>query len=487
MLSDLALQRIIFGLNVKQRRSQLGLSFAELSERTNIAISYLNEIEKGKKFPKQKKMSDLAKGLDTDPASLSEISLPEKLKPLSFLLESNFLKEIPFDLFGIEIGKIVEIVSNAPIKVAAFLSAIVELSRNYAVGERHFYLIAMRAYQELHDNSFPEIDEIAIRLRKKHFGKKVHLEVSDLVDVLYKEYGVKTNLNSLADEEDLDSLRSLYLPRKKLLKLNKKLQKDQQLHQLAKEIGFHALQKKNRPYSNSLLEISSFEEVLTNFQAGYFSVSFLIEVDSFEKTVDELAALNEWNPGRINELFNSFNVSPETLCRRLNFILQKRSIKNVFFMRFSMGDGLNVKMDKELHLNRKNNIYARVGETYCKRWSGIYAVEKIEPTEGVTVSTQISRYYNTDTRYFVFSIVKPPCKVRPKPISISFGILIDEASTSYFKFLNDKNIPEKVVNHTCERCELNTCEERGAAAIHIQKKQQRKSILNAINQAIAEK
>jgi transcriptional regulator with XRE-family HTH domain len=43
------LQRIIFGLKVRQFRQEKGWNFEELSNRTGISISYLNEIEKYRK------------------------------------------------------------------------------------------------------------------------------------------------------------------------------------------------------------------------------------------------------------------------------------------------------------------------------------------------------------------------------------------------------------------------------------------------------
>lgn len=45
-------QKIIFGLKVKQLRQAKALSFGEFAERTKMSMSYLNEIEKGKNFPK---------------------------------------------------------------------------------------------------------------------------------------------------------------------------------------------------------------------------------------------------------------------------------------------------------------------------------------------------------------------------------------------------------------------------------------------------
>ena len=58
--------KILFGLKVKQLRVKKGLSFAELSQKTGISVSYLNEIEKGKKYPKRDKIRGLADVLNAD-------------------------------------------------------------------------------------------------------------------------------------------------------------------------------------------------------------------------------------------------------------------------------------------------------------------------------------------------------------------------------------------------------------------------------------
>jgi transcriptional regulator with XRE-family HTH domain len=57
-------ERILFGLKLKQLRQKKNLSFAELAAETGMSISYLNEIEKGKKFPKEEKLDKLAAALE---------------------------------------------------------------------------------------------------------------------------------------------------------------------------------------------------------------------------------------------------------------------------------------------------------------------------------------------------------------------------------------------------------------------------------------
>ena len=53
--------KIIFGLKVKKLRAQKGYTFHQLAEKCGISVSYLNEIENGKKYPKGEKITELAK------------------------------------------------------------------------------------------------------------------------------------------------------------------------------------------------------------------------------------------------------------------------------------------------------------------------------------------------------------------------------------------------------------------------------------------
>ncbi|MEO0877675.1 MAG: helix-turn-helix transcriptional regulator, partial [Bacteroidota bacterium] len=93
-------QRIIFGLKIKQLRQEKGLSFAELAKATGMSVSYLNEIEKGKKFPKGDKISVLATTLNIEEEILLSTEMGPRLAPVKELLQSNFLNELPLDLFG---------------------------------------------------------------------------------------------------------------------------------------------------------------------------------------------------------------------------------------------------------------------------------------------------------------------------------------------------------------------------------------------------
>src|SRR3546814_21042139 len=60
--SELALT---LGSNCKKRRAELGMSQAELAERSGVAASHLSHIEQGKAHPTLEVLQQLAEGLQT--------------------------------------------------------------------------------------------------------------------------------------------------------------------------------------------------------------------------------------------------------------------------------------------------------------------------------------------------------------------------------------------------------------------------------------
>ena len=52
MLTHGQIVRLIFGLKLRELRTERHLTPAELARLCDVSVSYLNEIEKGKKYPK---------------------------------------------------------------------------------------------------------------------------------------------------------------------------------------------------------------------------------------------------------------------------------------------------------------------------------------------------------------------------------------------------------------------------------------------------
>ena len=92
----------------------------------------------------------------------------KKLQPIIDLLTSKFFKLFPLEDFGISLEKLVELFTQTPDRVNAFISTIFKIARNYQVGEEQFYLEALRSYQDMHNNYFPELEEATEQFKEEY-------------------------------------------------------------------------------------------------------------------------------------------------------------------------------------------------------------------------------------------------------------------------------------------------------------------------------
>ena len=101
MANDSDFIKTVFGLKMKQFRQKKNYSLQDLAHITGVSKSYLNEIENGKKYPKHDKISQLASALNCTYDDLVSTKLDKSLAPITEILQSDFFKEIPLDLFEI--------------------------------------------------------------------------------------------------------------------------------------------------------------------------------------------------------------------------------------------------------------------------------------------------------------------------------------------------------------------------------------------------
>ena len=481
-------ERIIFGLKVKWARQQKNLSFASLSNQSGLSVSYLNEIEKGKKYPKQDKIDALAGALSISPEELMSLKLDKALRPVGDLLRSNFLNDIPLDLFGIDLAKVVEIIASAPTRVGAFISTLLELSRNYALNEESFYFGALRSYLQLHDNYFEDIELAVNQFNEKHqIPADRPIETALLESILKKEYQYQLEEGELNKIETLKNLRSLYLPTKKVLLLNSNLSKMQRSFQLGKELGFNFMGLKERAYTSSILKARSFEEVLNHSKAIYFSVALHLDQASVLDKIKGFFDQPTWSGEAFLNMIKTFDATPEMFYHRLTNLLPKfLGIKQLFFLRFShspLSDKFEI--DRELHLNRRHQPHSNgLEERYCRRWVGISLLKDLRALqkEGKFVSqiahVQRSRYLGTEDEYLCLTVARPAYPAPNQNVSVTIGLQVNARLKEVVKFLDDPAILRKDVGVTCERCALKNCEERAAEPSIIQKKSKLHAILN---------
>ncbi len=481
-------EKIILGLKIRKLRTDLGLSFVDFSKLTGLSTSYLNEIEKGKKFPKEDKIKIIAKAFNITPESLISPELPGSLTPIKELLHSNFLNELPLDIFGLDLSKVIEVIAGAPSKVGAFVATLVDLSRNYALAEENFYFGALRAYLEMHNNYFEEIEnQVDEFISKFQLKTDTAVPVTILGRILEEEFHYNIIKDRLNKYPELSNIRSLFIQKNKKLLLNGNLTNAQQAFQFGKEIGFNFLNLKERAMTSSLLTVNSFEEVLNHFKAGYFSAALLINRDSFIKDLKQLFNKSEWDGKNLLNILDKYEASPEMLFQRMTNLMPKfLGIENIFFLR-SIYNSLTstFRINRELHINQKHPPHSNgLKEHYCRRWLDFSLLKKlsenvVHKNDGqVLIGVQNIIFNETAQQYLTITVAMESRK--NKFVSVTLGILKDEAAEKNIQFLNDSTIPTIEVGTTCERCPIKDCKERVANPVIIEKKEGLKKVFNTI-------
>ncbi|MDP1841827.1 MAG: helix-turn-helix domain-containing protein [Sediminibacterium sp.] len=481
--------RLILGLKVKTLRLAKGLSYQQLAEETGMSLSYVHDIETGKKFPKADKLLALAKSLGADYDYLVSLRGTKKLQPIIDLINADFINAIPWEHFGLTPEALLNLFSNTPDKVTAFISTILKISRSYQLSKESFYNAALRSYQELQDNYFEDIENEVKRFWIDNNWDNNFPTTLPMLEATLKNMGIEVNRKKMASIESLQSLRSFFSIKNKILYVTKGLSKAQEKFLLSREIAFQYLSITHRPYETISRHSSSFEMILNNFRASYFAVALLMLEEKFVEDIRNILTQPKWNEKAWLNLCIEYDVTPEMMMQRLTNILPKHfSIDHLFFLRIS-GNTSNDEFEitKELHLSQLHNPYANsTHEHYCRRWVSIKSLKQTanlaanKKNKYPIVEAQISQYWQTHNRYLCISFSKPGQKGSNEMISVTIGLLIDQKLLQTISFVNDLSIPVKTVHTTCERCGIMDCKERAVPPIEILKAQQEEKINTAL-------
>lgn len=490
--------RTIFGLKIAYLRQQKGLSYHQLAEIADLSMSYVHEIEKGKKYPKADKILLLAKALDTTYDELVSVHASKRLQPIIDLLESEFFQVFPMEMFGISPDKLLELFVNAPDKLNAFISTVIKLARNYQMQSENFYTAALRSYQDMHDNYFEDIEQSVAAFKVDNNLNKTVAFSTELLEKLLKDnYKITVDRKKMAAQKILKNVRSFFSPLKSRtegggkLYINKDLTPAQENFLLARELGFQYMKLKERPYETVIMKAESFEKLFNNFKASYFASAFLMDENELVNDIKKWADSPIWRNDSIVQLIERYNVTSEMFLQRLSNILPKHfKINDLFFIRIQADEHLKLfKMNKELHLSRIHKPYANeLSEHYCRRWVSLNAIKQLRTSMQLDKSVsqvcdaQVSNYWETDLSYFCVTVAKPKTSNPKESVSVTLGILIDDNARRLFHFLSDPDIKLKVVNTTCERCSMPDCGERAIAPFIIEKKNEQREVEQALSQ-----
>lgn len=475
--------KLIFGLKLKNLRLKKNLSPQQLSEKSGISNSYLNEIEKGKKYPKTDKINALSEALNVKYDDLVSLKLPKEYAAFELLIKSNILSELPLNMLGFDFNSVVELLSNSPTKINAFLNTIVEIARNHDLQTEYFYFSVLRSYQEIKENFFEDTEQSVLDfIEQENIDINKVASTGGLKEILVSHY--KYQFDVLPEE--FSQMRSIYKEQNNTLYLNENLSEHQTLFVLGREIAFNYMQLKPRPYVTTHFNKASFSEIFNNFLASYFATALLLPQ---EKMVGDLTLFfknKTWNATAFEKMIASCGVSSEMYMHRLTNILPKFfKLNSLFFLRLSKPqekDSYNIT--KELHLGRLHNPHASSKNLhYCRRWVSVKAIQNLEKLQAKSaqndlslIDAQISNYVDSKDAYFIISMARAMYPVSGFNTSVSVGILINDNFNKTVAFANDKKIANLTVSEACELCSIQNCAERVAAPIILERNEKLKKI-----------
>jgi hypothetical protein len=473
--------KLIFGLKLKQIRTDRNLSLFGLSKLSGLSKSYLNEIENGKKYPKPDKIVILSDKLDVPYDQMVSLKLDKNLAPIGDILKSKILKEIPLELFGIKESNLIDIVANAPAKVHAFISTIIEIAQHYNFSRESFYLASVRSFQEANNNYFEDLEQNVLKFANAYqIDLNEVITSKDLEEILIEDYGYTIEGNELSKHEALGNLRSVFVSKTKTLLLADDINEAQRTFIYAKEIAYNFLEITDRLYTFPWIKFKSFDQVLNNFYASYFAGALIIPKNELTLQLKEVFEKETFDEVLFFKMLKAFNASPESFYQRLTNILPKAfNIQNLFFLRFThKANSEKFYLKKELHLSHQHSPRANeTDEHYCRRWVSLKVLNDISKSKKAhEFDIQISSYEGDDAKYLVLSsATKDPFRDNQYR-SISIGLLINKQLERKLNFLGDKAIKTQEVGVTCERCAIKDCKVRQTPAIILEKAGKNKKI-----------
>jgi predicted transcriptional regulator len=370
------------------------------------------------------------------------------------------LEELPLDLFGIDKGKLIEIIASAPSKVTAFISTIAQISSTYNLTQENFYFAMLRSYQEMHENYFEELEKEAERFRKEYdLPSSGNIPSEVLRNILLDQFGYRVEENDLNEFPELTHIRSVFIEDAKKILINAKMAENQKAFLYAKELGYQFLEMSGeRALMTPWPRATSFDHVLNNSRASYFAGALLISPDDLVSQLEPFFASKKWDGDALLRILETYNSSPEMFMLRLiNIIPKYFGLSGMFFMRFDhKKQGNETSLKKQLHLSRtRNPKKITLLENYCRTW----ADEQIFNDLGKSPKAYCHRFEteSQSQRFFVMALSRPMKRNPNAALSVMIGFEENTTFAKKVRFADDASIETTVM--AIDRSELQREEE----------------------------
>jgi len=471
--------KVILGLKVKQLRYERSLSLKELSDRIGMSVSYLSEIESGKKHPKPEKIIQIAGALGVSYDELVSAKVNEE-NPIQSFMKSPIFNEFPFQLFGITFADVISLVKNSPAQAAAFVRTLSEIGEMYDMRVEQFFFAALRSYQKMHQNYFEDLEEAADAFCIEHGWKSDEVvSYGQLGSVLKEKFGYVIDEQTIHDHKELQGYRSVWLagPPVQLL-INPQLKEKQKAFIAGHAIAYETLKLKQRPMTSSWIKVESFEQVLNNFKASYFAGAVLIRRESLQRDLRSFFSMGRWDGDALLSMMRRYDATPEMFLYRFGQMIPKTfDMDEIYFLRFNNEAGTDhFRLTKELNMSRFFVPHGiGLDEHYCRRWLSIKLLRELsQGRQDKLVAVQRSKFVSSEAEFLTISIARHLVLTPESNSCVTIGFLITDKLKNAVKFINDDAIPRVEVNETCERCGMANCRERAVPAVIFEREERQK-------------
>lgn len=506
---------VIFGMKLRQARTEAGLTLSEFAAKSELSPSYMTEVEKGRKYPRADKIMRMADVLGKEYDELVSITLDPSLADLQATLSSSFLRQFPFEEFGLEMSNLVDLLTRAPGKASALLHAIIEVGRQFDLRGEHFLLAALRSYQEYHENYFPEIEQAAAEFAHEHnLTGKIPIGMEPLEEIIQTKFGYELDDDMLVANPALAEYRSVFVKgnEPKLL-LNAKLRPTQRRFSIAREMGYRVLGLTERANTSSPDRVDSFAQVLNDYKASYFAGALIMPRTLILQDIEEFFGRETWAPEPLYAMMEKYDATPEMLLYRYSQLIPEFFGVKMHFLRLE--DELpqeaddtveRYKLVKQFNMNRLLTPSGiALDEHFCRRWLVTRLLkelrsdkEKKTPPNGMVrmptanhdmvIGVQMSEFLDSRDRFLCFGFARPLQTKNSVNSTVIVGFRVDSELPNTIKFMNDPAIPFITINETCERCPLvgDQCKIRAFDPVVLQRQEAIAQRKQALGQLVAQ-
>ncbi|MCR9206126.1 MAG: XRE family transcriptional regulator, partial [Halobacteriovoraceae bacterium] len=379
--------KFVLSLKIRRLRNKKGYSLKDLAEKSGLSHSYLNEIEKGKKYPKVEKLLNLANALDVEVDELVSAKMGKQLHPLLEFLESDLATNLPLSAFGIGEQDIYDLMSHSPEKFTSFLMTVAELAKSYDISIDDLNKSALRAYIEVNGNYFPYLEELASsyarQIKDSLTSHSLEQVILKLIGKLKNQFDVDVDQKTLGSGSRPLGLKSIYREKdqSKVLFINCNLDERQMIYTLVKELGAQQLVSDDSHKKRDPLN-AQFGDLLLEFQTHYFAGATLLPETELVEDLKHLFEFGTFSEEHFQAQMDKTLAPPEVFMGRLTQILPHHfEFNQLFWLRCNEDLKKNPGsyfISQELHLGQLHHPHGvSLRERYCRRWITTELLKKL--------------------------------------------------------------------------------------------------------------